>query len=79
MPLGLFVELALNVLWSVLFFGLHRPDLAAFEIVLLWLAIAVTIASFWRRSRPAALLMLPYFFWVTFAAALNFAIARLNS
>ena len=80
MPLGLFfAQLALNVLWSVLFFGLRRPDLAAFEIVLLWLAIAATIVAFWRRSRPAALLMLPYFFWVTFAAMLNFAIARLNS
>ncbi len=80
MPLGLFIaQLALNVLWSVLFFGLRRPDLAAFEIVVLWLAIAATIASFWRRSLPAALLMLPYFLWVTFAALLSFAIARLNS
>ena len=80
MPLGLFfAQLALNVLWSVLFFGLRRPDLAAFEIVLLWLAIAATIVAFWRRSLPAALLMLPYFLWVTFAAMLNFAIARLNS
>jgi translocator protein len=80
MPLGLFMaQLALNVLWSVLFFGLRRPDLAAFEVVLLWLAIAATIAAFWPRSKPAAFLMAPYLTWVTFAAALNFVIARLNS
>jgi translocator protein len=80
MPLGLFIaQLALNALWSVLFFGLRRPDLASLEIVVLWLAIAATIVAFWSRSKPAALLMCPYLAWVTFAAALNFVIARLNS
>jgi benzodiazapine receptor len=79
-PLGVFViQLALNTLWSVLFFGLRRPDLAAPEIVVLWLAIAATIGAFWRRSLPAALLLVPYLAWVTFASILNFTIVRLNS
>jgi tryptophan-rich sensory protein len=77
--LGLFlVQLGLNALWSWVFFGLHRPGLAFVEIVLLWLALAATIGAF-RRVRPlAAGLLVPYLLWVTFAAALNFALWRLN-
>jgi benzodiazapine receptor len=79
LPLGLFlVQLALNAFWSVLFFGLKRPDLAAAEIVLLWLAILATLITFWNRSTAAGWLLVPYLAWVTFAALLNFAIARLN-
>ena len=79
-PLGLFlVQLVLNSLWSVLFFGLQRPDLAAAEIVLLWLAIFATLIAFWKRSNAAGWLLGPYLAWVTFAALLNFEIARLNS
>jgi benzodiazapine receptor len=78
-PLGLFLlQLALNVLWSVLFFGLRRPELAAVEIVALWLAILATLVAFGRRSPLAGWLMVPYLAWVTFAAGLNFEIARLN-
>lgn len=72
------VQLALNAAWSWLFFGLHRPDLAFFNIVLQWLAIAVTIALFWRVTPVAAGLMLPYLAWVSFAAVLSGAIWRLN-
>ena len=79
-PLVLFlVQLALNTLWSVLFFGLQRPDLAAVEIVLLWVAILATLIAFWKRSTVAGWLLVPYWAWVTFAALLNFEIARLNS
>jgi benzodiazapine receptor len=78
-PLALFfVQLALNVLWSVVFFAFRQPSLAAIEIVLLWLAIAATVIAFWQRSIVAALLLVPYLVWVAFAAVLNFAIARLN-
>jgi tryptophan-rich sensory protein len=79
-PLSWFgAQLALNVLWSVLFFGMQRPGWAFAEVLLLWLAIAGTIASFWPRSRPASLLMTPYLAWTSFAAVLNFLIWRLNA
>jgi tryptophan-rich sensory protein len=72
------VQLALNVAWSGLFFGLRSPAAGMVDIVLLWLAIAATIGCFLRVSVPAGLIMLPYLGWVTFAAALNFAIWRMN-
>jgi len=74
-----FVQLALNTLWSVLFFGLHQPGWAFLEIVVLWLFILLTLIVFWRLSRAAGLLLLPYLLWVSFASALNFAIWRLNA
>lgn len=73
-----FVQLALNGLWSVLFFGLRSPAAALVEIVLLWGAIVATIAAFARISRPAALLLVPYLLWTTFATVLNAAIWKLN-
>lgn len=77
--LRLFVaQLALNSLWSILFFGVRRIDLALLEIAVLWAAIAATTVAYARLSRPAALLMLPYLAWVSFAAALNLAFWRLN-
>ena len=72
------VQLAFNVAWSGLFFGLRSPAAAMLDIVLLWLAIAATIACFLRVSVPAGLIMAPYLAWVSFAAALNFAIWRMN-
>jgi benzodiazapine receptor len=68
----------LNALWTPLFFGLHRPGLAFAEIALLWLAIAATLWSFWRVRKLAGVLLVPYLAWVSFAAALNFTIWRLN-
>jgi benzodiazapine receptor len=77
--LGLFiVQLALNALWSYLFFGLHRIDLAGLEIVALWVAILGVVWLFWRVDRRAGALLLPYLVWVSFAAGLNFALWRLN-
>jgi uncharacterized protein YbjT (DUF2867 family)/tryptophan-rich sensory protein len=79
-PLAVFlVQLALNAAWTPLFFGLHRPDLAFIAIGLLWLAIIFTLAAFRPVSRPAAWLLAPYLAWVSFAAALNFTLWRLNS
>lgn len=72
------VQLVLNALWSWLFFGLRRPDLALAGIVLLWLLILATTVLFWRRDRLAGLLLVPYLAWVGFATALNLAIWRLN-
>jgi tryptophan-rich sensory protein len=73
------LQLLLNVLWSVLFFGMESPGLAFVEVVLLWIAIAATMAAFWRHSVVAALLLAPYLGWTTFASALNFAIWRMNA
>lgn len=79
LPLILFVvQLALNSLWSVLFFGLRSPGLALAEILLLLAAIVATMAAFRRVSMLAAALLLPYLLWAGFATALNVAIWRLN-
>lgn len=68
----------LNILWSLLFFRLHRPDWALFELLLLWLAILALILSVWRRSMVGAVLLLPYLGWVTFAGYLNMIVVKLN-
>ncbi|QOC90627.1 TspO/MBR family protein [Micromonospora craniellae] len=73
------VQLVLNAAWTPLFFGAGRYGLAFAEIVLLWLAIGVTILLFRRISTAAAVLLLPYWAWVTFAAALNYSIWQLNA
>jgi tryptophan-rich sensory protein len=73
------VQLLLNGAWSWLFFGEHRMDIAFAEIVVLDLMILVTIILFWRIRSLAAILLLPYIAWVSFAAFLNFTIWQLNS
>jgi translocator protein len=73
-----FVQLALNLAWSGIFFALRSPGWALAEIVLLWLAIAATTRLFFRHSTAAGWLMIPYLAWVSFAAVLNAAIWRLN-
>lgn len=73
-----FIQLFLNAAWSPLFFLLQNPLLALVDIALLWLAIIAMIFQLYAHSRSAALLQVPYFLWVTFAAALNLAIALLN-
>jgi tryptophan-rich sensory protein len=72
------IQLSLNLGWSLLFFGLQQVAFAFGWLILLWLAIAMTIRCFWRISSPAALLLLPYLAWVSFAGLLNFLIWRLN-
>lgn len=79
LPLGLYaLQLVLNGLWSLLFFGLHSPGLAMIDIVLLWFAIVATTYAFWQVSTAAGILLLPYLMWVSFASTLNYAIWRLN-
>jgi tryptophan-rich sensory protein len=71
-------QLAANALWTWMFFAWRLGALALAEIAVLWLLIAATIAAFWPLHRTAALLLLPYLAWVSFAAALNLALWRLN-
>ena len=71
-------QLALNALWSWLFFGWHLGAAAMLDIVVLWVLIVVTVAMFWRARPLAGLLLLPYLAWVTFASALNYAVWQLN-
>ncbi len=73
-----FVQLFLNTLWSIIFFGLHSPGWALVDIVALWLAIVWTIAVFYKISKPSAYLLVPYLLWVSFAAYLNYSIRALN-
>ena len=80
LPLVLFfVQLALNVVWSLLFFGLQSPGAAFLEIIVLWLAIAATLLAFWRVAPLAGVLFIPYILWVSFAAVLNYTIWQLNA
>ena len=68
----------LNILWSLLFFRLHRPDWAMVESIALWASVAALIVFIWRRSIAAAVLLLPYLLWVTFAGYLTMTIVRMN-
>jgi len=77
--LTLFVaQLALNALWSWLFFAWHQGGLALADIVLLWTLVVATLIAFWQASPLAAALLVPYQLWVGFAAALNYSVWRLN-
>ena len=71
-------QLAANALWSWLFFVWHQGGLAFAEVLFLWCLIIATVVSFWRISILAAVLLMPYLAWVTFASALTFTVWRLN-
>jgi tryptophan-rich sensory protein len=73
-----FAQLVLNTLWSVGFFGLKSPVLGLIIIILLWIAIFLTIQHFLKISKIAALLLLPYISWVSFAVVLNLSLWILN-
>ena len=73
------VQLILNILWSVIFFGLRAPLGGLIVISTLWVAILLTILNFFKVSTTAGLLLVPYILWVSFAALLNLFIWRLNS
>ncbi|WP_228737370.1 TspO/MBR family protein, partial [Xanthomonas euvesicatoria] len=75
---GGITQLALNGLWSWLFFALHLGAWAFADIVALWLVLAATIGVFGKRHASAAWLLVPYLAWVSFAAALNFSVWQLN-
>jgi len=72
------VQLLLNLLWSILFFGLHSPMLAFYEILVLWFAIFMTIIKFRQYHKTASYLLWPYLAWVSFASFLNYSIMILN-
>jgi benzodiazapine receptor len=71
-------QLFLNFLWSVIFFGMHLPQIALLEIIFLWVSIALLIIDFWKFSKPAAILLVPYILWVSFASILNLFVVLLN-
>ena len=72
------IQLALNAMWSWLFFAWHLGLFALIDIALLWGLIGATIRVFWGISRPAGIFLLPYWAWVNFAAALNYEVWRMN-
>jgi benzodiazapine receptor len=72
------IQLSCNAAWSILFFGLRRPDLALVDIAVLWALIVFALIRFWRADRLSGILWAPYVLWVTFASALNGAIWWLN-
>jgi translocator protein len=72
------VQLVLNAIWTPLFFGLHRPGWAFVEILLLLTAVVATTRAFWRTSRFAGALLVPYVLWVSFASVLNGTLWWLN-
>lgn len=72
------VQLILNTLWSIIFFGLHSPGGAFIEIIIQWFAILASIIAFSKISKAAAWLLVPYILWVSFAGHLNYSIWRLN-
>ncbi|MDH7504189.1 MAG: tryptophan-rich sensory protein [Verrucomicrobiota bacterium] len=72
------VQLGFNAIWSPLFFGLRSPGLAFADILFLWVALLITIRSFWKTRPVAGALLIPYAAWASFAAALNYTIWQLN-
>jgi translocator protein len=77
--IGLFaLNLILNLMWSLLFFKLQRPDWALVEVVLFWVSILALIVFIWPRNKIASVLLWPYLIWVSIASALNLSIVQLN-
>ena len=77
-PVVFWVQLALNTVWSIIFFGLKNPVLALVDIAALWLSIVLTIKAFSKINKLAGNLLYPYLIWVSFATILNLAIVLLN-
>ncbi len=72
------IQLALNWIWSIVFFGMQSPGLAAIVIFLLWITIILNFVCFYKISKVSGLLLIPYWLWVSFASVLNLAIWLLN-
>ena len=72
------IQLGLNFLWSIFFFGLHSPILGMIDITILWILILITIIKFFKISKTASYLLIPYLLWVSFASLLNLFIILLN-
>lgn len=76
-PTVFWVQLILNTLWSIIFFGMRNPTLALVDIAALWIAIVLTIKAFYEINKLAAYLLIPYLLWVSFAIILNLSIVLL--
>jgi len=74
-----FIQLFLNGIWSFLFFGIHRPDIALIEIILLWSAILFAAIAFYKLDKIAGILLIPYLVWVSFAIYLNYSFVQINN
>jgi translocator protein len=72
------IQLVLNALWAPVFFGMKNIDAGLFDIVVLWLTVGWTMREFSRVAPSAAVILVPYFLWITFAAAINLGIWKLN-
>ncbi|MFH1325934.1 MAG: TspO/MBR family protein [Candidatus Falkowbacteria bacterium] len=72
------IHLFFNAVWSIIFFGLQNPGLAFVNIIIIWLLIIILMIKFWKISKLAAYLLIPYLLWVSFASALNYFIWYLN-
>lgn len=77
-PPVFWIQLILNALWSIIFFGLKNPTLALIDIIVLWIAIVLTIKSFSKINKLAGNLLMPYLIWVSFASVLNLGVVLLN-
>ena len=73
------LQFVLNILWNFFFFGLESPLFGFIEIILLWITIAITIFEFYKLSKKAGLILLPYIIWVSIATALNYYVLVLNA
>lgn len=73
-----FVQLLLNTIWSIIFFGFKNPSVAFGSIILLWFLILLTIIKFYKLNKTAGFLLIPYILWVSYASLLNLAIVILN-
>ena len=72
------IQLVVNSLWSIIFFGWHQVLLALITIIVMWLLILFTIIKFWPISKTAGILLVPYLLWVTIATSLNYFVLILN-
>ncbi|MEM9475519.1 MAG: TspO/MBR family protein [Pseudomonadota bacterium] len=72
------LQIALNTLWTPIFFGLHRIGAGLVVLICLWISVAATLVAFWQLTWIAGLLFVPYLVWVTIAGALNFSVWRRN-
>ena len=72
------LQFTANIIWSFLFFGAKLPGMAFADIIILWLLILATIIKFYRISKPAGLILIPYLLWVSFASFLNWSVVILN-
>lgn len=78
--IGMFLcQLTANFFWTLFFFEWHLLAISLLTLCTLWVLVATTLFAFWQRSKPAALLLVPYLAWITFAFALNAEVWRLNS